>query len=128
MVALGYAVAFTRYSTDYVSAQDSAKLAKRGIWSGTFEAPSDFRGDERLATSAQPYPQPRAGKSSAGARSIDWAGRAKANCRIKGNRNRKGQWIYHVPGMPYYDQTRPEEIFCSEAEAQAAGYRRALVR
>jgi hypothetical protein len=47
---------------------------------------------------------------------------------IKGNRNRKGQWIYHVPGMPYYEQTRAEEMFCTEAEARAAGYRRAKVR
>lgn len=47
---------------------------------------------------------------------------------IKGNRNRRGEWIYHVPGMPYYDQTQPEEIFCSERQAQAAGYRRAIVR
>jgi hypothetical protein len=46
----------------------------------------------------------------------------------KGNRNRKGQWIYHVPGMPYYDATRAEEVFCTEAEARAAGYRRAIVR
>jgi hypothetical protein len=26
--------------------------------------------------------------------------------------------------MPYYEQTRAEEMFCSEAEAQAAGYRK----
>ena len=56
------------------------------------------------------------------------AGRASGSCNIKGNRNRKGQWIYHVPGMPYYDQTRAEEVFCTEAEARAAGYRRAIVR
>jgi hypothetical protein len=30
--------------------------------------------------------------------------------------------------MPYYEQTRPEEIFCTEAEARNAGYRRAIVR
>jgi hypothetical protein len=30
--------------------------------------------------------------------------------------------------MPYYAQTRPEAMFCSEAEARAAGYRRAIVR
>ena len=47
---------------------------------------------------------------------------------IKGNQNRRGQWIYHLLGMPYYDQTRPEQLFCTEAEAQAAGYRRAIVR
>ena len=54
--------------------------------------------------------------------------RQNSSCNIKGNRNRKGQWIYHLPGMPYYDQTRAEEMFCTEAQAQAAGYRRAIVR
>ena len=49
-------------------------------------------------------------------------------CRIKGNRNGEGQRIYHVPGMPYYDATRAEEVFCTEDEARAAGYRRAIVR
>lgn len=46
---------------------------------------------------------------------------------IYGNRNRRGQWIYHLPGMPYYDETRAEVIFCAEAEAQAAVYRRRLL-
>jgi hypothetical protein len=46
---------------------------------------------------------------------------------IKGNRGSNG-WIYHLPGMPYYGRTRAEEMFCSEAAAQAAGYRRAKVR
>ena len=36
--------------------------------------------------------------------------------------------IYHLPGMPYYDETRAEAYFCTEAQAQAAGYRRAVVR
>jgi hypothetical protein len=53
---------------------------------------------------------------------------ATGTCSIKGNRNRKGRRIHHVPGMPYYDRTRPEEVFCTEAEARAAGYRRAIVR
>jgi hypothetical protein len=29
-----------------------------------------------------------------------------------------------LPGHPYYNATRAEEMFCTEAEAQAAGYRR----
>lgn len=45
-------------------------------------------------------------------------------CRIKGNHSRRGELIYHLPGMPYYEQTRAEAMFCSEAEAQAAGFRR----
>ena len=123
MVASGHAVAFRRYSSDYVSAEDSARANKRGIWSGTFQMPSDFRhaGDE-------PAPQRPKTREGAVASSTGWQARASGNCNIKGNRNRKGQWIYHVPGMPYYDQTRPEEIFCTEAEARAAGYRRAIVK
>lgn len=35
---------------------------------------------------------------------------------------------HHVPGMPYYARTNAEEMFCSEAEAKAAGYRRARAR
>lgn len=123
MVASGYAVAFRRYSSDYVSAEESAKVNRRGIWAGTFQMPSDYRqaGDA-------PVPQRSKTRERAVASSSGWQARASSNCNIKGNRNRKGQWIYHVPGMPYYDQTRPEEIFCTESEAQAAGYRRAIVR
>lgn len=54
--------------------------------------------------------------------------RSAGGCVIKGNRSRRGDWIYHVPGMPYHAQTRAEQMFCSEAEARAAGYRRAIVR
>ena len=53
---------------------------------------------------------------------------APSTCAIKGNRSRRSEWIYHVPGMPYYGQTQAEEVFCTEAEARAAGYRWALVR
>ncbi|MFC3886131.1 thermonuclease family protein [Bacillus songklensis] len=42
--------------------------------------------------------------------------------KIKGNTNSK---IYHVPGGAYYDKTVDNITwFCSEAEAQAAGYRK----
>jgi hypothetical protein len=46
-------------------------------------------------------------------------------CAIKGNRSRRGEWIYHLPGQEYYEDTRAEDLFCTEREAQAAGYRRA---
>lgn len=125
MVALGYAVAFRRYASDYVSAEESAKAGKRGLWSGTFQMPADYRHAGQAPVRSKASPSRTADRKVS---SGDWAGRARANCNIKGNRNRKGQWIYHVPGMPYYDQTRPEEIFCTEEEARAAGYRRAMVR
>lgn len=43
---------------------------------------------------------------------------------IKGNISSSGEKIYHMPGGAYYDRTNPEAWFNTEAEAQAAGYRR----
>lgn len=129
MVANGFAVAFRRYSNDYVSAEESAKANKRGIWAGTFTMPSEIRAAGR-ASSEPPRPGRREGAKSKPVivvKSTAGAGQANYGCRIKGNRNRRGQWIYHVPGMPYYDRTRAEDIFCSEDAARAAGYRRAIV-
>ncbi|MFL6720459.1 MAG: thermonuclease family protein [Sphingomonas sp.] len=121
MVAVGYAVAYRHYSSDYVSSEESAKANRLGLWGGTFQLPSEYRQVGKARASSEP-------RRTARVTSSDWFGRARANCNIKGNRNRRGQWIYHLPGMPYYEQTRPEEIFCTEQEALAAGYRRAIVR
>lgn len=43
-------------------------------------------------------------------------------CVIKGNINAKGNKIYHMPGQQNYDNTNPEEMFCSVEEAEAAGF------
>lgn len=43
MIANGWAVAFRRYSQDYVDDEDQARSARRGIWSGTFDMPWDWR-------------------------------------------------------------------------------------
>jgi len=48
-----------------------------------------------------------------------------ANPQIKGNINSRGEKIYHLPGGQYYDITKAERWFCTEEEAQAAGFRRA---
>lgn len=123
LVALGYAVAFRRYSLDYASAEESAKVNRRGLWSGTFEMPGEYRHPEMARSPSPPMRRPVARMTPRMSEST-----ANAACRIKGNRNRKAQWIYHLPGMPYYEQTRAEEMFCTEAQARAAGYRRAIVR
>lgn len=45
--------------------------------------------------------------------------------KIKGNLTTyNGEKIYHVPGGQFYDVTDAEEWFCSEEEAEAAGYRK----
>jgi endonuclease YncB( thermonuclease family) len=43
MVAVGMAVAYRRYSTAYVDAENAAKAEHLGIWGGTFEMPEDWR-------------------------------------------------------------------------------------
>ena len=120
MVEQGWAVAYRTYTDAYVPAELRAKSQKLGIWASTFTMPEDYRiaklPPEPPAVSRPRRQAPRQTYQSPG------------GCVIKGNRNRRGQWIYHLPGMPYYDQTRPEDIFCTEAEARAAGYRRAIVR
>lgn len=52
-----------------------------------------------------------------------------SGCTIKGNINSAGDKIYHVPSGSYYEQTNIDESagekwFCSEAEAQEAGWRK----
>lgn len=123
MVALGYAVAFRRYSSDYLSAEEAARNNRRGLWAGTFEMPSRVRSAAREADRRPRSPAVSAQRRQAAPRAV-----SSGACNIKGNRNRRGEWIYHVPGMPYYEQTRAEDLFCSEADARAAGYRRAIVR
>jgi len=46
----------------------------------------------------------------------------KNSCVIKGNINSKGNKIYHMPGQRDYDNTVAEEMFCTEEEAEAAGF------
>jgi endonuclease YncB( thermonuclease family) len=47
MVRLGWAMAYRRHSGAYVSAENEARKAKRGIWQGTFEAPDKYRDRQR---------------------------------------------------------------------------------
>lgn len=120
MVEAGWATAFRKYSDDYIGEEARAKAAGLGIWSSSFDLPEAWRLAQEPAPRAPlPFRAPRAAAAS---------GPTSSGCVIKGNRNRKGQWIYHLPGFPYYEATRAEEMFCTEAEAQAAGYRRAIVR
>ncbi|MET3524103.1 sunset domain-containing protein [Mesorhizobium abyssinicae] len=59
------------------------------------------------------------------------AGGNAGSCNIKGNISiDTGERIYHVPGQEHYWETKispqyGERWFCSEAEARAAGWRRA---
>jgi endonuclease YncB( thermonuclease family) len=47
MVIQGWAVAYRRYSKDYMRAEDQARAAKRGIWAGQFQMPAEWRSAQR---------------------------------------------------------------------------------
>jgi len=106
LVQAGLATAYRDYSWDYDLDEKAAQLAGVGIWSGTFENPAVFRQEQRPPDTPAP-----------------------GACTIKGNISGNGQ-IYHRPGDRSYDDTRIDESrgerwFCSETEAQEAGWRAA---
>ena len=43
MVISGQAVAYTKYSKDYIEAENTAKAKGRGIWQGKFDLPEEWR-------------------------------------------------------------------------------------
>ncbi len=47
MVWQGWALAYRRFSTDYVIHEDAAKKARRGLWRGEFQMPWDWRSARR---------------------------------------------------------------------------------
>ncbi len=105
LVAEGWALAYRHYSTDYVPEEDAGRAAGRGMWRGRFIPPWDWRRGQRLVEAMPP-----------------------GDCAIKGNINRDGERIYHLPESQWYGRTRispekGERWFCSEAEAREAGWR-----
>jgi len=107
MVSQGWALAFVKYSSRYTEDQRRAEVAKVGLWAGSFMKPWDWRLGE--AQSAQ----------------------QTGDCIIKGNINRKGEHIYHLPFQQFYSRTKIDEDegerwFCTEDEALEAGWRRSL--
>ena len=122
LVAQGWAFALREHSSRYTQDETNAKRAGLGVWRGSVKPPWEWR--EQHPASGRPPARP-----SQPARRAQPSQRARG-CMIKGNITPDGQHIYHVPGMEYYAQTaispgRGERWFCSEAEAQAAGWRRA---
>lgn len=47
IVASGWAVAYRKYALDYVVDEEQARLAKVGLWVGTFDMPWDWRLQQR---------------------------------------------------------------------------------
>ncbi len=107
LVRGGYAFAASGLFADYATAEADAKTARAGVWSGDGERPADWR--NRLWSEAS-----RA---------------APGGCPIKG-RITSGSRVYVLPWSPGYErvtvrEARGERWFCSEQDAEAAGWKRA---
>jgi endonuclease YncB( thermonuclease family) len=110
MARQGHALAYIKYSLDYVSDEQAAKDSATGAWSGTFEKPWEYRLTRRAA----------------GAEAGRVATPPSPNCNIKGNVRSDGTRIYHKPGDPSYQKVKPENWFCDVDEAMRAGFRPAV--
>jgi endonuclease YncB( thermonuclease family) len=126
MVHDGWALAFVKYTTAYLNDEEQARHAQRGLWAGAFIAPWDWRhrdkGTEIRGSLVVPI--------AAQAMLLEPASAAEApspNCTIKGNVNRQGERIYHMPGGLSYAKVNMnapgKRWFCTEEEAKAAGWR-----
>ncbi|CEG09699.1 Succinoglycan biosynthesis protein ExoI [Afipia felis] len=129
MVAEGWALAFVRYSRDYVEEERRARERGAGLWAGAFIAPWDWRhrGSKTVILGSVSVPTDA---QATLLQSLPVSTSPVSGCVIKGNINRRGERIYHLPGMRDYDRTiiserQGERWFCSESEAQTAGWRRA---
>lgn len=92
----------TRYLDPFEKAQKKAKKKEAGIWSLENYARDD--GFHAESTEAEEETS------------------LNEDCQIKGNIGSSGK-IYHTPDSPWYEQTKPEVIFCTEEEAVEAGFR-----
>ena len=116
LVRQGFAYSYSyppdiKYQDQFVKAQQEAREARRGLWSA---CPIQTTASPSATTQSQPAVQG-----------------ADASCVIKGNISTSGEKIYHLPGCGSYSKTQIDEShgerwFCTEAEAQAAGWRKAL--
>lgn len=126
LVRQGLALSFVRYAHTYDADEAAARQAKAGLWAGCFIAPWEWRtrstttlllGSICPASAQKDLLSPLSGE-----------GAPDPNCQIKGNVNRSGECIYHLPGSRHYSRVRMDlskgkRWFCSVAEAEIAGCR-----
>ncbi|MCA9388858.1 thermonuclease family protein [Candidatus Berkelbacteria bacterium] len=108
LVKNGYAYAATfppdvKFSNYFIQLENQARSLGLGLWGGCSSVDS--------ITASSDIPQ---------ADQTD----CPADEPIKGNAQ---SMIYHLPGVRYYNQTKPEECFANEQAAIDAGYRKSKI-
>ena len=149
----GYAYEYTynvpyKYQSEFKNAQKNAEKNNKGLWAPKEEKKETVAETKKAETKKQTNTTQKktnttqkktntttkktnntSKKTNITKKSTNTSTNNKSNCKIKGNINSKGEKIYHVPGGAYYNKTgvnqsKGERWFCSEAEAQRAGWRR----
>jgi endonuclease YncB( thermonuclease family) len=131
MVRQGFALNRDRSAKGRFKAdRDAASAARAGLWKGCFVAPDDLR---RITISTAPL------LGAACPTGKNWKARETmfpeypvmpSGCDIKGKSVLRSQvagyrGIYHLASCRSYPRTKPvHRWFCSEEEAQAAGFRK----
>ncbi|PLT29007.1 thermonuclease family protein [Peribacillus deserti] len=113
----------TKYVDQFREAEKKARKAKKGIWSIEDYADEDgFNSEgENTSSTGSSVKAASAGSSTGNETSDDTETNTSCSGKIKGNANSK---IYHVPGGSFYESTTDNIVwFCSEKEAEKAGYR-----
>jgi endonuclease YncB( thermonuclease family) len=134
LVSEGWAINFEpyakgRFTRDEADARDN----RRGIWKGCFAAPRDFRRWNRNTATLLGPTCPIVGKDLEEIKKLfPETSNPPSGCRIKGKIGITAQLtgyrgIYHLKGCSSYQRLKnPNRWFCSEEEARAAGFRKAL--
>lgn len=115
LVAQGFAKSYSyppdiKYQDKFVTTEKKAREDKLGLWTA-------------CASETAPV--------TAVTSSVTQTSASNPACDIKGNINASGEKIYHVQDCNSYtktniDENHGERWFCSESEAQSAGWRKAL--
>jgi micrococcal nuclease len=120
----------TKYLDEFKALESKAKQQAIGIWSIENYVEEDGFNTPNQSKSTASTTQPKSNHSSSSSSSKPFVNNpsddkeSNVSCKgkIKGNANSK---IYHVPGGAYYEKTQDNIVwFCTEEEAQAAGYRK----
>jgi len=117
-----------KYVDPFRAIQSKAQKEELGIWSienyATDRGFDDSAAKKNSKASENSKPSIQTKDSSSSKSNQPSIGSCKKPT-IKGNISSKGDKIYHVPGGQSYESTKAEKMFCSEEDAEAAGFRKA---
>jgi endonuclease YncB( thermonuclease family) len=108
MVQQGWALAYVKYSSKYVHAEENARTNQRGLWQGAFIAPWDWRHRNNQTVILGALSVPLNAQAMLLAPS-GTEGAPSPECTIKGNISRNGERIYHTQNQQFYAKIRMDK-------------------